>query len=137
MGKFHFKAVIFRMNATNPLEPFFQDTVFCLDGSRPPKLMPEPDELRLMLAKLGSRCEDLEGSLREESHAAYIESTRAKSAEDRFQKLLGWARKEEERRRRAEEGLVRASEEGRALEARVTVADQEVRPLASFVYVQS
>ena len=85
-----------------------------------------PDDLSLTLARLENRCETLEVSLRAESDAADVEAARAKSAEDRFQKLLAWARKEEGRRRLAEEKLATVREEGRALEARMGVVKNEV-----------
>lgn len=92
-------------------------------------LTPSPDELSLAVTRLENRCGALGGSLRAESDAADAEVARAKAAERRFERLLVWARKEEGRRREAEERLRRACGAGGSLEAMVKVAEDEVRTL--------
>lgn len=99
-------------------------------------MTPSIDELSLAVARLENRCGALGGSLRAESDAADTEVARAKAAEGRFERLLVWARKEEGRRREAEERLRRACGAGEALEARVKVVEEEVRTLLDSSIIQ-
>lgn len=77
--------------------------------------------------RLEDRCEALESSFREESDTAKAEAGRAKAAEERFARLLVWAREEEERRLQTEEKLRRVCEVGKALDDRRKALKEEVR----------
>lgn len=88
---------------------------------------PQADELVKTVSRLENRCDALEGCLRAESDGADAEKARAKESEAKFNRLLVWARAEEERRRQAEQRLSRTREEGKVLEARIKVVEKEVR----------
>eukprot|EP00903_Cladosiphon_okamuranus_P009414 g8978.t1 len=83
-------------------------------------------DLSLTVSRLEGRCEALERSVRRESDAAEAAEGRTKAAEARFARLVVWAREEEQRRLQAEEGLRKACEAGRALEARSKALEEEV-----------
>lgn len=93
-----------------------------------PNLCPSSAEvLSRTVARLEGRCEALEGRVGAESDAALAEAGRAKAAEERFARLLAWAREEERRRLLAEESLKRASDAGHAAEERRKELEEEVR----------
>lgn len=85
------------------------------------------DNLSLTIARLENRCEALNGNLRVESDAAHAERERATTSERQFERLLIWARQEEGRRLRAEEGVAIAVKRGRTLEEKAKKAEREVR----------
>lgn len=92
----------------------------------PPLDLPATDDVCLEVSRLEDRCEALESSVRAESDAAKAEAGRANAAEERFARLLVWAREEEERRLQAEEKLRRACEVGKALDERRKALKEEV-----------
>ncbi|CAM9387548.1 unnamed protein product, partial [Laminaria digitata] len=85
------------------------------------------DDLSRAVSELENSRAALERRLRAESDATDAEKGRAKGAEARFERLLAWARVQEERRRKAEEGLRSACEGTQAAKARTKVVEEEAR----------
>lgn len=86
-----------------------------------------PDDLSRAVSELENSRQALERRLRAESDAVEAEKGRAKGAEARFERLLAWARVQEDRRRKAEDGLRSACEGTQAAKARAAVLEEEVR----------
>lgn len=85
------------------------------------------DDLSRAVSELENSREALERRLKAESEATDAEKSRAKGAEARFERLLAWARVQEQRRRKAEEGLRSAYEGTQAAKAGAKVVEEEVR----------
>eukprot|EP00904_Undaria_pinnatifida_P001563 jgi/Undpi1/11407/HiC_scaffold_30.g13704.m1 len=85
------------------------------------------DDLSRAVSELENSRQALERRLRAESDAVEAEKGRAKGAEARFERLLAWARVQEDRRRKAEDGLRSACEGTQAAKARAAVLEEEAR----------